>query len=88
MNVKDQVRDYVTRVLREHKDDNGPVSDDESLVLSGRLSSLDVVDVLTFLESKFGFEMDPNDFDLAKFDSVNSIAGMLEPASGQSHSHA
>jgi acyl carrier protein len=78
MNAKDQVREYVTKVLREHKDDNGPVDDNESLVLSGRLSSLDVVDVLTFLEGQFGFAMDPNDFDQAKFDSVNSIAEMLE----------
>jgi acyl carrier protein len=78
MSVKDQVRLYVTKVLREHKDDLGPMNDDESLVLSGRLSSLDVVDVLTFLEGKFGFEMDPNDFDQAKFDSVNSIAGLVE----------
>ena len=78
MNAKDQVRDYVIKVLREHKDDNGPVDDNESLVLSGRLSSLDVVDVLTFLESQFGFAMDPNDFDQSKFDSVNSITSMLE----------
>ena len=78
MNAKDQVRDYVIKVLREHKDDNGPVYDNDSLVLSGRLSSLDVVDVLTFLESQFGFAMDPNDFDQSKFDSVNSITSMLE----------
>jgi acyl carrier protein len=78
MSVKDQVRLYLTKVLREHKDDAGPLNDDESLVLSGRLSSLDIVDVLTFLEGRFGFEMDPNDFDQAKFDSINSITGMVE----------
>ena len=86
--MKDQVRDYLTKVLREHKDDKGPVSDDESLVLSGRLSSLDVVDVLTFLESQFGFEMDPNEFDQSKFDTVNSITALVEGASGQSQPHA
>ena len=80
MSAKDEIREYVTKVLREHKDDNGPVADDESLVLSGRLSSLDVVDVLTFLESQFSFAMDPNDFDQSKFDSVNSIAAMVEPS--------
>ena len=78
MSTREQVREYVTKVLREHKDDNGPVDDGESLVLSGRLSSLDVVDVLTYLESQFGFAMDPNDFDQSKFDSVNSIVDMLE----------
>jgi acyl carrier protein len=78
MSVRDEVREYVTKVLRENKDDTAPVSDSDSLVLSGRLSSLDVVDVLTFLESKLGFELDPNDFDQSKFDSVDSIVQMLE----------
>jgi acyl carrier protein len=78
MDKRAEVREYVTKVLRENKDDTGPVGDGDSLVLSGRLSSLDVVDVLTFLESKFDFAMDPNDFDQAKFDSVNSIVQMLE----------
>jgi len=36
------------------------------------------VDVLTFLEGEFSFAMDPNDFDQAKFDTVDSIVGMLE----------
>jgi acyl carrier protein len=86
--MKDQIRNYLTRILREHKDDNGTIADDESLVLSGRLSSLDVVDVLTFLEGEFGFEMDPNDFDQARFDTVNSITEMVERSIGQSRSHA
>jgi acyl carrier protein len=78
MNMRDKVRDYVTKVLRENKDDTDAVQDSDSLVLSGRLSSLDVVDVLTFLEGEFGFEMDPNEFDQAKFDSVDSIVSLLE----------
>jgi acyl carrier protein len=76
--MRDKVRDYVTKVLRENKDDTDAVQDSDSLVLSGRLSSLDVVDVLTFLEGEFGFEMDPNEFDQAKFDSVDSIVSLLE----------
>ena len=88
MNSKEQIRDYATKILRENKDDAAPVSDDESLVLSGRLSSLDVVDLLTYLEGQFAFEMDPNDFDQAKFDTVNSISEMLQRSSGQSTSHA
>ncbi|MEA2710467.1 MAG: hypothetical protein QOF78_3068 [Phycisphaerales bacterium] len=76
--AREQVRDYVQKVLRENKEDTDPVGDGDSLVLSGRLSSLDVVDVLTFLEGQFGFAMDPNDFDQAKFDSVDSIVEMLD----------
>ena len=76
--VRERIRAYVQKVLKENKDDTAPVGDGDSLVLSGRLSSLDVVDVLTFLEGEFGFAMDPNDFDQAKFDTVDSIVGMLD----------
>lgn len=76
--VRERVRSYVQKVLKENKDDTEAFSDTDSLVMSGRLSSLDIVDVLTFLEGEFGFEMDPNDFDQAKFDSVDAIVQMLE----------
>jgi acyl carrier protein len=76
--VRERVRSYVQKVLKENKDDTEAFSDTDSLVMSGRLSSLDIVDVLTFLEGEFGFEMDPNDFDQAKFDSVDAIVAMLE----------
>jgi len=78
MSAREQVRQYVQKVLRENKEDTDPVGDADSLVLSGRLSSLDVVDVLTFLEGEFNFAMDPNEFDQAKFDSVDSIVEMVE----------
>ena len=78
MNPRERVREYVAKVLKENKDDTNPFGDGDSLVLSGRLSSLDVVDVLTFLEGEFSFAMDPNDFDMAQFDTVDAIVGMLE----------
>jgi acyl carrier protein len=68
----------LARVLRETAGDHGPIGDDDSLVVSGRLSSVDVVDVITFLESNFNFSMDPSGFNVAKFDTVNSIVAMLE----------
>jgi methoxymalonate biosynthesis acyl carrier protein len=80
MSKQDRVREYVTKVLRENKDDREPVTDDASLVTSGRLSSLDVVDVLTYLETQFNFTMDANEFDQEKFDSVNKIVALLDNA--------
>jgi len=80
VNHREEVRQYLLRILRDNKSDVASLSDADSLVSSGRLSSLDVVDLLTFLEEKFNFEIDPIDFDQAKFDSVNSIVAMLEAA--------
>ena len=76
---REQVREFLAGLLRQNQDDT-PLSDDDSLVLSGRLTSLDVVDTLTFLEERFSFEMDPINFDQKKFDSVNSIVAMLHEA--------
>jgi acyl carrier protein len=80
VNHREQVRDYLLRILRDNKSDVASLADADLLVSSGRLSSLDVVDLLTFLEEKFNFEIDPIDFDQSKFDSVDSIVAMLESA--------
>jgi len=46
------IRDFVEKLLAE-KDDRAPFGDAESLVESGRLDSLAVVKLVTFLESEF-----------------------------------
>jgi len=79
-NARQQVREFLEGLLRQNQDDATGLSDSDSLVLSGRLTSLDVVDTLTFLEERFQFEMDPINFDQKKFDSVNSIVAMLQEA--------
>jgi acyl carrier protein len=77
MSERQTVREFITHVLSEIGDTDG-FADDESLVTSGRLSSLDVVNTLVFLEGRFGFNMDPADFDPSKFDTVDSIVSLLE----------
>ena len=76
--VRPTVVEFIDQMLREKEDYDEPLADGDSLVLSGRLSSLDVVDLLTFLEDELDFEMDPRRFDLANFDSVDTIVTMVE----------
>ena len=80
MTEREQVREYLLQLLRKREDDAERLADGESLVLSGRLTSVDVVDTLEFLETTFGFSIDPNEFDQEQFDSVDSIMAMLEAA--------
>ena len=77
MNKREQVRKIIRGALSQ-TGDTGPFADGDSLVVSGRLSSLEVVNVLLSLEQTFGFEMDPDEFDLMKLDSVDSILDTLE----------
>ena len=76
MSKREQVRAFLTKLFADQGDAE-PLADDESLVVSGRLSSLDVVNTLLFLEETFGFDMDPSEFDPNMFDSVNSIIAMV-----------
>jgi acyl carrier protein len=71
------VREFAAELLRR-KSDPKPFADDESLVLSGRLDSVDVLDVAGFLERRFGFALDPSRFDAGKLDSVDRIAALLK----------
>lgn len=66
-------------LLRDH-DDVAPFGDSESLIKEGRLDSLSVVKLVTFLESDFGVDFTKVEFDPERFDSVSDIAAILEDA--------
>lgn len=76
MNVRDEIRVIVVRALADAGDDT-PFSDCDSLVVSGRLSSLDVVNVLVALEESFGIEVHADDFDPMRFDSIDAIVELM-----------
>jgi acyl carrier protein len=82
--VRAKVRGRITEVLRDHMGDTDPFTDSDSLVLSGRLDSLGVVNLLLFLEEDFALSIDPSDFDQATFDSVHSVVALLGSAMPQS----
>jgi acyl carrier protein len=77
MNAKDEIRQFVQKLLTENRDDQ-PLADDESLMLSGRLNSIDAVEIVMFLEEKFGVEFAGADFDREELDSVDAINALVE----------
>jgi len=77
MKQKDEIRRIVAEALAEAGDET-PFADQESLLVSGRISSLDVVNILTALEQRFGVEVDADDFDPMQFDSVDSIGVLVD----------
>jgi acyl carrier protein len=60
------------------KGDKQPLSDDTSLLLSGRLASVDAVEIVVFLEEKFGINFAEIGFDQAMIDSVDAIDGLIQ----------
>jgi acyl carrier protein len=72
-----KIRDFLRELLREH-DDHAAFDDAESLIASGRLDSLAIVNLVVFLESVFGVDFDKVEFDPQRLGSVDEIASVIE----------
>jgi acyl carrier protein len=60
------------------KGDRQPFSDSDSLLLGGRLESVDAVDIVVFLEEKFRIDFAEVGFDQALIDSVDAIDSLIQ----------
>ena len=76
---QDAVREFIASLLRR-KGDTKPFTDTDSLVLSGRLDSLDVLDLVGFLEKKYQFDFGDRPFDQHLVDSVHDITDLIAAA--------
>jgi acyl carrier protein len=74
--MKAHVRKIVALLLSQ-RGDNYPFEDADSLVLSGRLESLAVMDLAVFLETTFGLDFARVEFNQTDFDSVDSIVALV-----------
>jgi acyl carrier protein len=75
----DEKREAVRELLRQilnSKNDTEPFADSESLIFRGRLQSVDVLDLVLFLEERFGIDFSEG-FDQARLDSVEEIINLL-----------
>ena len=76
MDHREEIRGYLKELLLQ-KGDNQPFADDASLLLSGRLASVDAVEIVVFLEEKFGVNFSDVGFDQTLIDSVDAIASLI-----------
>ena len=72
-----KIRAFVEQLLGE-RDDHKAFGDAESLIKAGRLDSLAVVKLVTFLEAEFAVNFDDVEFDPERFDTVESVGAMVE----------
>lgn len=71
----------VSEFLRKLLDDHGHVQkieDDESLILSGLLDSLAVINIVVFLEQQFKIDFSEIYFEQTNFDSINKILEFID----------
>ena len=76
MESRPQVRQFLQSLL-VRKGDRQPFSDSDSLLLGGRLESVDAVEIVVFLEEKFHIDFAEVGFDQALIDSVDAIESLV-----------
>jgi acyl carrier protein len=77
MDHREEIRKYLQELLAL-KGDRQPFADDASLLLGGRLASVDAVDIVVFLEEKFGVDFAELGFDQTMIDSVDAIDTLIQ----------
>lgn len=76
MDNRATIRQFV-RGLLEASGDADELHDSDSLLLSGRLQSIDAVEIVIFLEEKFAVDFTSMGFDRDRLDSVDAIVGLI-----------
>jgi acyl carrier protein len=71
------MRNYVMQRLRM-KGDGAPLSDDDLLFSSGRLDSLDAVEIIMCIETEYGINFSEINFDLTLLDSIAAITDLVD----------
>lgn len=77
MNVRSQMRNYVTQRLRM-RGDMAPLHDEDLLFTSGRLDSLDAVEIIMSVEMDYGINFSEINFDLTLLDSIAAITDLID----------
>jgi acyl carrier protein len=79
VNHKEAIRQFFQELLAQ-KGDQRPFRDSDSLVLSGRLQSIDAVEVVIFLEQQWGIDFASIGFDESQIDSVDAVDTLIQHA--------
>jgi len=83
MNDRLAIREYLQNLLRQTGDRNG-FADSDSLVMSGLLDSVDTLDLVVFLEEKYGIDFAERGFDKNDLDSLDSVMALIGAGAGAS----
>ncbi|MDD2743430.1 MAG: acyl carrier protein [Rhodocyclaceae bacterium] len=75
--AKQKLRDFLLESLEKHGDKN-PLTDSESIFVSGRLDSFAAMNLVMFLEENFGIDFSDFEFDVSLLDSVDAIATFVD----------
>lgn len=76
MDDKHKLREFLADLLR-HKGDVDGFADSDPLMTSGRLQSIDTLELVVFLEQQYGIDFAERGFDQNELDSVDNIMAFI-----------
>jgi acyl carrier protein len=76
MNDSLVIREFLQSLL-SRKGDRGAFLDNEELIAGGRLQSIDTLEVVLFLEEKYGIDFAENGFDQNQVGSIDNILALI-----------
>jgi acyl carrier protein len=77
MESKTEIYRFVQALLVANGD-NDPLTESSSLVLSGRLASVDTVEIVVFLEEHWGIDFAKIGFDPVMLDTMDAINALVK----------
>ena len=75
MQIKQQLRQFVIDNFLFGK---GELNDDDSFLEEGIIDSTGVLELISFLEERFGLELPESDLTPENLDSINRVARLVE----------
>jgi acyl carrier protein len=82
MNDRQAIREFVHSLLNQKGDHEG-FSDSEPLIAHGRLQSIDTLELVVFLEKKYGIDFGEIGFDQNQLESVDTLMALIGAACPQ-----
>ncbi|WP_420126111.1 acyl carrier protein [Longimicrobium sp.] len=77
MDIKQQVREFVSKFVRGHA-----LGDGEDIFATGFVNSMFAMQLVNFVESTFGIAVESDDLDIDNFRSIDAISALVERKQG------
>jgi acyl carrier protein len=77
VNMSDTLMRFICNVLLSHHEEK-TLTEDDDLLTSGRINSLGIMQLVSFIEEEFQVTVPAEDVTLENFRSVRTITGYLE----------
>lgn len=77
-NVNTGIYNFIKLIL-ENNDDFDELSTQDSLIESGRLASINIIEIIALLEAEYDIDFSEVSFDLDNFETIDLLLELVDP---------